>query len=90
MAPGDREGLVEQLVLIVSAGEAHDLAESAGLNELTNVSICRVLGVVKANVVNYALLAASSASSLDSSAEMDSGFSQYTFLPFSRAALATT
>ena len=56
MAPGDREGLVEQLVLIVGAGEAHDLAESAGLNELTNVSVCRVLGVVEANIVYNALL----------------------------------
>ena len=56
VAPGDREGLVEQLVLIVGAGEAHDLAESAGLNELTNVSVCRVLGVVEANIVYNALL----------------------------------
>lgn len=38
VAPGDREGLVEQLVLIVGAGEAHNLAECAGLNQFTDVS----------------------------------------------------
>ena len=56
VSPGNRQGLVQQLILIVGAGEAHDLAQCAGLNQLTNVSVCRVLGVVEANVVYNALL----------------------------------
>lgn len=76
VTPGDRQMLVEQLILIVGAGEAHDLAERTGLHQLAHISIRRVHGIIKADIIDDALFAASSASSLDSSAEMDSGFSQ--------------
>ena len=56
VSPGDRQVLVEKLILIVRAGEAHDFAQCTALYQLANVSICRVHGVVEANIVDDALL----------------------------------
>ena len=55
MAPCDRNGRVEQHILIVSSVNAHNLAQLAGFNELCNVLVCRVHDVGETAVVDYAL-----------------------------------
>ena len=55
VAPCDRNGRIEQHVLIVGSVYAHDLAQLAGLNQLCNVLVCRVHDVGETAVVDYAL-----------------------------------
>ena len=56
VAPGDRQAFVEQLILIIGAGEPHNLAQCAGLNQLTHIGVGRVHGVVEADIVDNAFL----------------------------------
>ena len=55
VAPCDRNGRIEQHVLIVGSVYAHDLAQLAGLNQLCNVLVCRVHDVGETAVVDNAL-----------------------------------
>ena len=55
VAPCDRNGRIEQHVLIVGSVYAHDLAQLAGLNQLCNVLVCRVHDVGETAVVDYTL-----------------------------------
>ena len=55
VAPCDRNGRIEQHVLIVGSVYAHDLAQLAGLNQLCDVLVCRVHDVGETAVVDYAL-----------------------------------
>ena len=55
VTPCDRNGRVEQYILIVGSVNAHDLAQLAGLNELCNVLVCRVHDVGETAVVDNAL-----------------------------------
>ena len=55
VTPCNRNGRIEQHILIVSSVYAHDLAQLAGLDELCNVLVCRVHDVGETAVVDYAL-----------------------------------
>ena len=55
VAPCDRNGRVEQHILIVGSVNTHDLAQLAGLNQLCNILVCRVHDVGETAVVDNAL-----------------------------------
>ena len=55
VTPCNRNGRVEQHILIVGSVNAHDLAQFAGLDQFSNVLVCRVHDVGETAVVDYAL-----------------------------------